>query len=587
MNHVLNQYLFVDNPDTTESVRDLKTTTPQPYIRNFHGDLRLILDAFERYELNIKDYLDPEYQDFLEDIKKLKGNQLNNFIGSILACAGSLFAFSMNGAIAAQCTGLHFVLRATVAASPLLLGGFLRIYSAYEADRGRGRENILQLLGLSVLGMVGNIMILRFMVDNEDLSTITPEQCWPLILSGAFIGVGLGTYSSGMTLGARTAANHSIDLWHNNLQEVSDILKTALIDKGKVTSSDQIEIKLGFMSNSISFILRNHAAIYSAVIAGVANTSPSIPITINAYAEMFKLSNSVRIALFAGIQIMAMGGIYRFLNNPMYDQLLKNNDKLTPEQAKKIATYTGQASFSSGLTFWEEISQLTPNDIQELWHAIIIYSASYGALTSLTTTGVFTLMSRCVPNIEASLTIARAVTLSSICRVIPLINSSLTPTKLNQGSLLIMSMALGVFAFVNHDDIPESMMYIYSAFCGVVCFAVVARLVNQTPDHVGLVTGASSGIGAFVGFPLSVLMVWLKEYNPTDGICPNGVIHDTMSFQLLLPALVSATALLVLSTPDIKQAVYSFRQRFFMFQPVTIEAAVEENTIGEIELSFY
>jgi hypothetical protein len=584
MHLILNQPSFIDQPKTTPAISNLETTRPHSYIKSFHGDLRLILDAFERYELDIKDYLNPEYQEFSEDIKKLKGNQLNNLIGSMLACAGSLFAFSMNGAIAAQCTALPFVLRATVAASPLLVGGFLRIYSAYQADQGRGKENILQLLGLSVLGMLGNIMTLRFMVEDEDLSTLTPEQCWPLIISGAFIGLGLGTYSSGMTLGARTAANNSIDLWHDNLQEISDILKTALADKGTITSSDKINIKPGFMSKSISFILRNHAAIYSAVIAGVANTSPSIPITLNAYAEIFKLSNSVRIGLFAGIQIMAMGGIYLFLNNPMYDQLLKNNNKLTPEQAKKIATYTGQALFSSGLTFWNEIEQLTPSDMQELWSAIMIYSASYGVLTSITTTGTFTLMSRCVPHLDASLTIARAVTVSAICRVIPLVNTTLTPTQLNQGSLLIMSMALGIFAFVNHDNIPESMMYIYTAFCGVVCFAVVARLVTQTPDKVGLVTGASSGIGAFVGFPLSVLMAWLQEYNPTDGVCPSGVVHNTQSFQLLLPALVSATTLILLSTPDIKQATSSFRKRFSMFEPVPVKAPVEPFEMEQIEL---
>jgi hypothetical protein len=152
----------------------------------------------------------------------------------LLACAGSLFAFSMNGAIAAQCTSLPLIIRATVASSPLLVGGFLRVFSAYQADQGRGKENILQLLGLSVLGMMGNIMILRLMIKNEDLSTITPEHCWPLIVSGIFIGLGLGTYASGMTLGARTAANNSIDLWHDNLQEVSDILKKALVEKGLI-----------------------------------------------------------------------------------------------------------------------------------------------------------------------------------------------------------------------------------------------------------------------------------------------------------------------------------------------------------------
>ena len=143
---------------TTDNT-DLETSVTKQYIQNFHGDLKLIVDTFEHYGVDIKDYLDPAFQEFSEDIKKLRGNQLNNLIGSMLACAGSLFAFSMNGAIAAQCTSLPLIIRATVASSPLLVGGFLRVFSAYQADQGRGKENILQLLGLSVLGMLSLIHI--------------------------------------------------------------------------------------------------------------------------------------------------------------------------------------------------------------------------------------------------------------------------------------------------------------------------------------------------------------------------------------------------------------------------------------------
>jgi hypothetical protein len=519
--------------------------------------------------LDIKDYLDPEFQEFSEDIKQLRGNQLNNLVGSVLACAGSLFAYSMNGAIAAQCTSLPLMLRATIAASPLLVGGFLRVFSAYQADLGYGKENILQLLSLSVLGMMGNVTILS--LRNGDLSTITAAQCWPLIVSGAFIGLGLGTYSSGMTLGARTAANNSMDLWHDNLQEISEMIKTALLEKGRTLPLEPIQIKPGLFSHSISFILRKHAAVYSAIIAGIANTSPSIPITINAYADELKLTNTTRTILFAGIQITAMVGIYVLLNNPIYDQLLKNNKNLTPDQAKKIAIYSGQALFASGLNFWEEVKQLTPRDVNELWSAIILYSASYGVLASITTTGVFTMVSRCVPARDASLTIARAVTVSSLFRTIPLMNTALTPTQLNQGSLLMMSLALGIYACVDKERIPESMLYLYAAFCGVVCFSVVARLVEETPNKVGFVTGASSGIGAFVGFPLSLMMAWLQSYNPTEGVCKSNTPRAIMSLQLLLPAAISATALIGLSASACKQNVSSLRARFSMFQPVSRE----------------
>lgn len=148
-----------------------------------------------------------------KDIKQLKGSQLNNLIGSIFAYAGSLFAYSMNGAIAAQCTSLPLVLRAAIASSP----------------------------------------------------------CLPMK-----------------------------------------------------------------SSQKLSFILRKNAMIYSEMIAGIANTSPSIPITINAYAENLELKNSTRTIIFASIQCFIMLCIYKLLNTPVYDQLRKNNPRLSHEEAKNL-----------------------------------------------------------------------------------------------------------------------------------------------------------------------------------------------------------------------------------------------------------
>ena len=592
------QYIKLASSDKTitnthESTEGIAMCFDGKYINNFHGDLWLVLKEYEKWGLGIGEFIRPEFQPYADDIIRLRGTQLNNFIGSICACAASLFAFSMNSALAAQCTSLSLELRATVAASPLLVGGFLRVFAAQQTDIGRGKENILELLGLSVLGMIGNILILKFMVENEDLSTITSANCWPLIMSGVFIGLGLGTYASGMTLGARTASNHSVDLWHDNLQDISKLLTTALRKAGKISPSDDIKISPGMMSHTISFILRKKAALYSAIIAGIANVSPSIPITINAYAEILSLSNISRTALFAGIQLSLMLGIYCLLNNPFYDQLRKNNKNLTHEQAKDIAMYAGQSLFANNGTLFDQIRHLTSQDKEELWAAIILYAASYGVLTAITTTGSYTLMSRCVSKIDASLTIARAITVSSICRAMPLLHPSFrsgtstnplfTPTHLNQGSLLIMSVALATFAFVDKENLPQSMIYLYAAFCGVVCFSVVARIVAQTPTKVGLITGASSGIGAFVGFPLSLLMVWMKKYNPEQGECSNGEKHQTISFQLLLPVAISFTTLAYISTPMIKRSISNLRQGS-MFRPAETNPQNEHDGANELGL---
>ena len=376
---------------------DVEAPSQPQYIQHFYNDYDLVLKAFARWNVDITEFLDPEFQAFSEQFKNLSGNQLSNIIGSILACGGSTFAYSMNGAIASQCTSLTPVLRALIATSPLAVGGVLRILSAAHADEGWGKNNILLLLSLSVLGMAMNIAILQYI----DLPTLAPQECWPLILAGVFIGLGLGTYASGMILGTRSASNVSTAARRNNLKEISSILTRAVFLRGDISSTQTIHIEPDFISNNLSFILHRHAGVYSAVIAGIANASPFIPITIN--ANPGSLSNTEIISLLASLQILIMIGINLFLQNPIYDQLLKSMQQATPEQVRRLALYGGQTLFPSAFSLKEEFSQLTPEEIKGLWIAVIFYSASYGVLLSLSTTGVSTMMSKCLTRVESLL----------------------------------------------------------------------------------------------------------------------------------------------------------------------------------------
>ena len=155
---------------------------------------------------------------------------------------------------------------------------------------------------------------------------------------------------------------------------------------------------------------------------------------------------------------------------------------------------------------------------------------------------------------------------------------------------MVMSLAMATFAAVDYEGIPEGMMYLYGVFCGIVCFAVVARLVEKIPNKVGIVTGASSGIGAFAGLPFSLIMAWIQDYNPQSGVCLSGAVHETRSFQLFLPVLVSVMALLTLLVPACNRSMPAIRHCFTHFRPVSreieeIEEAEEKEEEKAIEMS--
>lgn len=558
------------------------------YIENFFGDLDLIRAECKKYGIDFALLLQPEDQPLANDILQIQGTQLNNLLGSILACSASLFAFSMNSSIASQCTSLSAMERTVIAVSPLIVGSVLRIYSSNEADHGKGKANILQSLSASILGMIGLILILRLAVENEDLSSITSISSIPLTICGIFIGLGLGTYAAGMTLGASAATNNSAELWESNLQKISVLLSEKVLENHPNQINTPIQIHPPFLSRNSTFILRQSSAVYSAVIAGIANMSPFIPIMINGYADELHLKNSARVTIFIGIQLAAMIAIYYLLNDPPYDQLRRNNASLSDEDAKRAAHIAGQRLFLDRRPWLDKIKLLTTKDRQELAYATFLYSASYGVLTSVITTGSLTFGPRCISSHNISFTIALAVVISSAFRAIPLLAPiSVTPTQMSQSSLLIMSAALSVFAFVDQDHIPESMQYIYAAFCGVVCYAVVARLLANAPERAGLITGASSGIGALTGAPLSLLMTYIQQYNPTNGTCPNQKPHETMSFQLLVPACISLLAAISLSVPQITTGCHSnttgTQDRY---KEVTSQPLDEENNeVNEMEMS--
>jgi hypothetical protein len=107
------------------------------------ADHQLVFQSLKQNQISI-DTLLP--QDFLAEqliIEQLKGAPLSQLIGGIIDCGAGLFLYVLGGRLAKQCRSLTLLEQYTLAASPLMVGGLLRIWAAAKTDEGYGKDTIL------------------------------------------------------------------------------------------------------------------------------------------------------------------------------------------------------------------------------------------------------------------------------------------------------------------------------------------------------------------------------------------------------------------------------------------------------------
>jgi hypothetical protein len=87
-------------------------------------------------------------------------------------------------------------------------------------------------------------------------------------------------------------------------------------------------------------------------------------------------------------------------------------------------------------------------------------------------------------------------------------------------ALGIMMIGSFILKFAEDISMIQANMLIFGIFNGIGNFCVVDRVSYKIPQEVGLATGISSGIAAFLAFPISIIMA--QENNCFMGICALG-----------------------------------------------------------------
>lgn len=477
----------------------------------------------------IKDRLDlipADFHDNISDMLSVRGTPLNNLMGGIVDCGTGLFLYAMGGILAREFLALTQMQRYALAASPLLLGGILRVVvAAVESDYGRGKEGINVLLCSSILGVIG-IIILLSISDNLSEITIEDWHYWLFMICNIFSGTGVAAYSAGMTLAAKFAPGDTTKLWSENLKN--------------------IPLEAGLIERSVPGLLRKGPAEYMALVAGVSNLAPGLTLIIARSLLIPELGLRNTYIIFAAITLAGIIGTHLLASNAVYDQLRVINPDLPKEQSRKIAQWMGQKLFSPETSFIETLSSMTVDERNEVVRACINYTTTFGLLTAITTTGLLTLVSRGMNTTNATLTIAGVSLISSALRgLLSILSSPLSPNTITNLSLLTMLVSSLVFALSKDQQTWTLMLYIFAVANGAGNFSVIAQIAQKMPDKVGLATGLSSGIAAFSAFPISILFAWLASYNKVHSTTASKVEQTDTAVQYLLATTLCAVSLII------------------------------------------
>ncbi len=481
-------------------------------------------------------------KEHIPEIQRVSGTPFDNLLSGIVDCGTGLFLYAMGGTLAREFTALTNIQRYALAASPLLLGGVLRVVvAAIESDYGRGKEGIQTLLGTSLLGVTGIIILLSV---NNDFTTITINDWhyWLFLICNILSGTGVAAYSAGMTLAAKAAPDDTAVDWSARLSMLSAGLST------KITPN--------FSERSCGQIVRKGPAEYMALVAGVSNLAPGLTLIISRSLLIPALGLRNTYIIFAALTLCGMAATSALTSNAVYDQLLALNPQLTAEKSKILAQWMGQTLFSPPATLFQTLLTLNAVERNEIALACINYTTTFGLLTAITTTGLLTLVSRGMQTTEATLTIAGVSLISSALRGLLSIHScSLSPNTITNVSLLTMLVSGFVFALSPDQKLWTAMLYVFAVANGAGNFSIIAQIAQKVPDKVGLATGLSSGLAAFSAFPISIAFAWLASYNRVISTSDSGVEQTDTAIQYILATAMCAASLIANLGPTVKDYV--------------------------------
>ena len=360
-----------------------------------------------------------------------------------------------------QVMGLGPVALGFLVAIPALSGSVLRIPFSAWVDTTGGRKPFLVLLSLSLVGMVGLTLVIRFLYPAHLSSS------YPLLLGlGVLCGCGIATFSVGIS---------QVSYWFPQRMQ------------GRAL----------------------------AIFAGVGNVAPGIFTLIIPFAlKQFGLTGSYLLWL----SILAAGTIFYAFSgkNSPYFQFWQQG--LRPAEARTRALEFGQEMFPKGSL---KDSLLVSARVWRTWALVWIYFTTFGGFIALTAwlptywTSFFGLSA-----LKAGLLTAAFSIVASLIRVIGgVLSDQLHEGGENTAILALLITMVGALVMTSSHQyelaIPGEMLM---AFGMGICNAAVFKIVPQAvPQAVGGAAGWVGGLGAFGGFAIPPVMAFAVHDLGTPG----------------------------------------------------------------------
>lgn len=467
---------------------------------NLYGDLRFIQQQLVTHNKHINTYHPRKFNRLFEAINSIEGTPLKSFIAGNINCFTSLILYPAGSIIASKFTALSRLERRILSSAPLLFG-LGRITSGWLTDRGYGKETIIGIEIISLLGIAGSIWLMQH--HESQFATVTMQDAlfWQAFACNVIQGLSISAYSAGMALSARQAKQDA-HLWPNHL---------------KIEEITSVSVHPSLTRKLLSKLIRQGPAVTVALTSAVSNTAPGLGVMLPVLLQPLALQAKDIYFIFAGIIAVSTVGTYAFTANMPYDQLRRKN--IVDPVAKEIAEYYGQTSFAPQYHFkdWNNIEQ------EEILIACIYYSIIYGLLVSICTVGPENLENDGMSQTQARLLIGIVAIISSLFRGIPAINNfGLTPSNMTDLSLIVMLITTLSMQMYPEHAIPAYLLF--GVVNGIGNFAVVEKISHSIPSKIGIATSLSTGVAAFLAFFIGIAALEC-EYTPVI-LCAFGVVFS-------------------------------------------------------------
>jgi MFS transporter, NNP family, nitrate/nitrite transporter len=382
-------------------------------------------------------------------------------------------------------------------AAPMLSGSLLRIPFALWVDIGGGRRPMLVLLGLSIVGMAGLLILLDSAGANEIGGGFFPA----LLALATLCGCGIATFSVGIA---------QVSYWFPRAEQ------------GRALG---VYAGLGNMAPGIfSFLLP--LAIASWGIAGAY------------WAWM--------IFLAAGALAYALVGV-----DAWYFQLVRSG--VPGDEAAGAAANQGQALFPNSDT---HVCMLEAARSASAWALVALYFVSFGGFLALTAwlPAYWSLYHRLPITSAGMLTALFSLTASGSRVVGGFIADRIGGRQTCR--MAFLTIIAGAIVMASAAQVPlavaaELAMAVGMGFANAAVFKMVPEYV---PDAVGGAAGLVGGLGAFGGFVLPPLLAGFVQIAGVEGYARGFVLEAALALVAAIVATRLAPSALDEERPRLKDA---------------------------------